>query len=596
VARLIDLARTAYAAGRLEDARDACQERLSIDGADKAALDLLGQIYITDRRFDEAASCFMRSVAVDPDNTETLAMLGTSLLAAGKPHQAADALARAARISPSDPLLHHRLGRALELLGDDLAAMECQNRAIAAAPTFLPAHRELGLLLEKTGRFDQALKAFDAALRLQADDGGTHYNRGVVLLGLRRFEDAGAAFRRALELGRETATTHNNLGLSLQRGGQLAEAAEQFRRAVQLDRSLAAAWLNLGNVLQEQGDVHAAIHHYLHAVEIDPAGATARANLALAYLTCGDFARGWPLFNARLLVGARQSSMHAPTNVPLWDGQIGGSSQRDIILVTEQGFGDTIQFVRYGVWLAERGFRPVLQCHPRLRRLLASAKGFVDIVPDGSEYPSGRFVWYPLLSVPAILGPNLQSIPSATPYLAAEPDLVTKWRTRLGGGRFRIGIAWQGNLQHEQESLRGRSVPLDAFGQLMGIPGITWICLQKGTACEQLTQLPWGNRIQRYDDDLDTGPDAFHDTAAIITSLDLVITSDTSIAHLAGALGCPTWIALSRMPDWRWLLDRADSPWYPTVRLFRQPNPGDWHAVLREMSVLLSARATGLDR
>ena len=591
----MERARSAYTAGRLDDARHACQECLATDSTCAEALSLLGHTYVAEQRFTEAVLWFSRSAAVKPDNAETLGNLGAVLLASGRAREAADVLERVARSASADASLHYNLGRAQEQVGDEAAAIASHQRATAIDPTFVASHRELGFLFEKAGRLAEALNAFETALRLRGSDGSLHYNRGVVLLGLQRFEEAEGALAKAIALGRETASTHNNLGLTFHRRGRLSEAGAHFRRALQLDSRLASAWLNLGNVLmQEPGDVREAMRHFARAIENDPTDATAQLNQALCCLLCGDFARGWQLFGSRLLLGAQRLGMHVPENVPLWDGRSRGPSTAEIIVVAEQGFGDVIQFARFGEVLASQGFRPILQCPPRLLRLLSSAKGFVDIVPDGTRYTPGRHVWFPMMSVPAALGTDLHSIPSSAAYLSADVDRVAEWRARLGdAGRYRIGIAWQGNLEHEQESLRGRSIPLEAFGPLLEVPDITWISLQKGPGSEQLASVPWRDRVRSYEGQLDCGPDAFQDTAAIMANLDLVITCDTSVAHLAGALGCRTWVALTRTPDWRWLLDRADSPWYPSSRLFRQKQPRDWRPVFQEMRADLPA-ALGL--
>lgn len=584
----MERARGAYAAGRLEETRRACQECLASDSTCAEALNLLGHTYIAEQRFTDAALWFSRSAAVEPDNAETLGNLGAVLLASGKAREATNVLERAVRSASADATLHYNLGRAQEQSGDEVAAMASHLRATTIDRNFAPAHREIGFLFEKAGRLPEALNAFETALRLRASDGSLHYNRGVVLLGLQRFEEAAAAFAKAISLGRETASTHNNMGLTFQRRGRLPEAAAHFRRALQLDSRFASAWLNLGNaLLQDPGDVQEAMRHFARAIESDPSDATAQLNQALCCLLCGDFARGWRLFGSRLLLGAQRLGMQVPENVPLWDGRSRSPATADIILVAEQGFGDVIQFARFGEVLASQGFRPILQCHRRLRRLLANVKGFVDIVPDGTRYTPGRHVWFPMMSIPAALGTDLHSIPANAAYLPAEADLVAEWRTRLGGGRYRVGIAWQGNLEHEQESLRGRSIPLEAFGPLLEVPDITWISLQKGPGSEQLAEMPWRDRVLSYEEQLDSGPDAFVDTAAIMANLDLVITCDTSVAHVAGALGCPTWVALTRTPDWRWLLDRADSPWYPSMRLFRQRQPRDWLPVFQEMRASL---------
>jgi tetratricopeptide (TPR) repeat protein len=547
--------------------------------------------YIAAGRFAEAVRCFEQGVAAAPDDSETLADLGAALIACGRAQDAVGVLTRAALQVPENAFVFYNLGQAYEQLGDFVAASTSHQQAVRVAPDFAPAHQRLGGCLEKLGRIDEALSALETALRYEPEDGGSYYNLGVVLLRLRRFEQAQQAFATALQRGYRAGPVYNNLGLSLYRQGRMAEAREQFRRALELDARFVSAWDNLGNALMEEGEVAAAIRHYERAVEIDAAAPTAQLNLALAYLTVGDFSRGWPLFDARLLPGADRVGLCVPRDVPLWMADSATTPPREIILVTEQGFGDAIQFVRFGAVLAQRGLTLILQCQPRLRRLLSSAGGFSDVVADGTQYPAGRYHWYPLMSVPAALATRLDSIPAATPYLRAETERVNSWRARFGQGCPRIGIAWQGDAQHEHDSVHARSIPLAQFTELIALPGIEWISLQKGVGAEQLLRVPWRERVRSFGAELDGGADAFLDTAAIMMSLDLIITADTAIAHLAGALGCEVWVALNYMPDWRWLLERADSPWYPTMRLFRQSQARDWPGVFDKLKKALLSRA-----
>lgn len=575
--RLMGLACQAYARGELDQTRQLCQACLAVDANDLDALHLIGHTFVRERRFADAVPLFSRIVAAHPSSAEALGSLGAALLASGQLREAIEVLSRAAEQDPTRAPLRYNLGLGHRLSGNYEAAIAAQTGAVACDRLFAPARNELGALLQKRGRVGEALQCFDEALSINVNDAEAHCNRGVALIGLRRFDEAAAAFTTSLHLGNETARVHQHLALSYYRLGRLEDARAHCHRALALDEQCSDAWFNLGNIVQDLGDVPAAVQHYSRALAIDAANHLARIRLAHAHLLCGDFARGWPLLH---------EALHVPGTAPLWDGQMPLSQGQKLVLCTEQGFGDSIQFVRFGMALAAAGHRPILQCHPRLCRLFSSAQGFAEIVPQGRPYPPGEYRWFPLMSLPAVLGTELHSIPPA-PYLSADPDRVEAWRARLDGSRYSIGIAWQGSVDHEREGMHWRSIPLERFGDLMDIPGTDWVSLQKGDGSEQLERVAWRERVRSFGVELDGGADAFVDTAALIMSLDLVITSDTSVAHLAGALGRPVWVALNRTPDWRWLLDRTDSPWYPTMRLFRQQHWGDWSGVFADMRVKL---------
>jgi hypothetical protein len=300
-----------------------------------------------------------------------------------------------------------------------------------------------------------------------------------------------------------------------------------------------------------------------------------RYNLAMAQLTAGDFAGGWENFEAR----------HAPESLaatsPVWRGE--AIAGRTILLYAEQGLGDTIQFVRYAPAVARRGARVILQVPPRLKPLMGGLVDGNDIMVVGQNEPRPGFDAHcPLLSLPRAFATRLDTIPAAAPYLAAGPGMVAAWARRLPPAPYRVGIAWQGNPDSVID--RGRSVPLACFAPLARVPGVQLVSLQRGVGAGQLDRLPAGMTVIDPGAGFDQGSGAFMDTAAVMMNLDLVVTSDTSIAHLAGALGRPVWVALQASPDWRWLRDRDDSPWYPAMRLFRQKRRGEWDEVFARIA------------
>ncbi len=363
--------------------------------------------------------------------------------------------------------------------------------------------------------------------------------------------------------------------------GRLTEAEECFRQALKLKPRLVDAYNNLGNALKYQGKFAEADQCFQQALGVDSEHRPALWNRALLRLLQGDFTAGWPDYEQRWnLPGAVARSFYQPR----WDGS--SLAGKTILVYAEQGYGDTIQFLRYLPRVQQRGGRVVFECPLALAALATRAPGVDQLVPAGAFLPPFD-VQIPLLSLPGLFGTTRANIPAAVPYLRADPELVLKWeqlftredsgrvarRQPAGNPRLTIGIAWQGNPQFRGDVLR--SIPLSFFERLAALPGVRLVSLQKGSGVEQIGQLAEPLRMWDPSAALET----FADTAALMMNLDLVISSDTVIPHLAGALGTPVWTVLQSVPDWRWMLDRPDSPWYPTMRLFRQKSFGDWGEV-----------------
>ena len=325
---------------------------------------------------------------------------------------------------------------------------------------------------------------------------------------------------------------------------------------------------------------------YERAAVLRPTYADAHYNRALTALSLGDFAAGWAGYEYRWERDAAPTRKLA-VSFPQWRGE--DLAGKRIIVFEEQGLGDVIQFARYVPLLAARGARVTLLARTVLHRLLRTLGGGIEIT-DRQPYGEHYDCQCALMSLPGVFGTTVETIPATVPYLRAEAALVAQWRERLGPHGFKIGISWQGNPSGKIDI--GRSLPLCCFAPLASIPGVRLISLQKRHGLDQLQSLPPGMTVETLGEEFDEGPDAFVDSAAIIENLDLVISSDTGIVHLAGALGRPVWVAIKHLPDWRWLLERPDSPWYPTMRLFRQTEPGDWAGVFDRVAVALQHRLT----
>jgi tetratricopeptide (TPR) repeat protein len=435
-------------------------------------------------------------------------------------------------------------------------------------------------------RHDAALPLLERAAAIRPQDPSVMNNLALAL-------QATGESARALAMLQAAAATYPqrtdilfNLAGALQKNHQLEEAAALCARVISLDPGNGPAYCTLGNILRECGSFAAALAAYQQAVAVAPRLREARKHLAFAQLQVGDFRNGWDNYEARSF----QIRSTLSSRLPCWDGR--RKVPGGLWLVAEQGLGDTIQFVRYARLLRDAGICASLECHPRLVRILRSNPFLESVVPYGQAGAGSDAVWFPMQSLPRAFATDVATIPAPVPYLSADPGRVELWGRRFAGTRtFRVGIAWQGDPRVELTFLRGRSVPLVELAPLADVPGVSLYSLQKGYGTEQLQDASFAARIARFEPELDTEADAFIDTAAVMMHLDLVVTSDTAIAHLAGALGRPVWLALQFAPEWRWLLDRADSPWYPTMRLFRQGRSGDWAGVFAEMAAQLGKLA-----
>jgi Flp pilus assembly protein TadD len=524
-----------------------------------------------------AEPLYRQALQLEPGNAHALHLLGLLAHQTGHNDIAITLIRQAIAANPSPAAFHSSLGAALRGVGQASEAMARFAEAIRIDPNHVDAHNNLGVLLMEQGRLDEALSAYTQAVQINPDYVDAHYNRGIALMTLGRLEQAVASYAEALRLSPDHVEAHNNLGNALEELGQLPEAIASYCRAlsgrpthVETRNNLGMALLNLGRIAEAEAALE-------EAIALQPDNVAARHNRALLRLLKGDFSAAWADYEYRW-----QQPGIAPRSFaqPRWDGEpVPGKT---ILVHAEQGLGDTLQFIRYAPLVKERGGRVVVECQPSLLRLLDGIEGVDQLVGRGSPLPPFA-VQVPLLSLPGIFGTTPGNVPARIPYLRAESERIQHWRGRLTrAAGFRIGIAWQGSRAFKYD--RYRSIPLAQFAPLAHVAGASLISLQKGAGQEQLANVPFPVHVLEC---LDEDGGAFLDTAAVMRNLDLVITSDSAIAHLAGGLGVPVWVALPVAPDWRWLLDRRDSPWYPTMRLFRQLRFGDWIVVFEEMGVAL---------
>jgi tetratricopeptide (TPR) repeat protein len=527
-------------------------------------------------RLEEALGSYGTAIELRRDFKEAYVNRALVLLLLHRPAEALGDFDHAIFLGADDAQLHTFRGSALIDLNRPAEAEASCERAISKQPSFIDAHVNRAASLYLLERYDEAILSSDRALRLDETHGDAHAHRGAALYALRRLDEALACLERATALNPKSAFAHNLRALCLLDLQRPEQALESCDRAIALSPHLADAHNTRGLTLGDLQRFEAAVASFDQAIALRPGVAEPYFNKGIRYLQAGDFHQGWELYERRPI--ANRPAPFSARAGTLWDGtqEIAGKT---LHIYSEQGLGDTVQFCRYAKLLEARGARVILAVQETLCTLLRGLGPHIEVI-GSSQIPRDYDFHCPLLSLPRALGTRLDSIPAGVPYLRPDPVRVSKWREWLGMEGRLIGIRWQGSTGRADA---GRSFPVRHFERLARIPGVRLISLQKGVGVEQLLESRnW--QVEDLGSDFEPpGPDAFLDVVAVMELLELVISSDTSIAHLAGALGRPTWLALKHVPDWRWMLDREDSPWYPTMRLFRQPRPGEWGSVFDRM-------------
>ena len=534
---------------------------------------------------DDAAELCRRVLAEDGRAGDVWFALSGIEHRRGRGKAALAAIDHAVECEPKRAEFHCRRGSILRRFGRNGEAAESQRRAISLDPNHAEAHNNLGNCLRDLKRLPEALQHYQRAVALKPDYAQAHNNLGVAQRELDDSASAVASFRRAIALRPRYASAHFNLGLALGNLGELPEAEATLRQALLFDPEDVAVHLQLARILMELGRMAEAQHSLLAAAALKPRRVDAAFDLGLLLLSHGIFKAGWEHYEARWLVKPGSTIKPVKPRVRVWQGE--PLEDKTILIQGEQGLGDIIQLCRYVPLLAARGAKVTLFVPDGLIRLLEPLSPVAEVTSRVERARSFDYRCY-LMSLPRAFGTALETIPrSEGPYLRAEEARVIRWRERLGSEGFKIGIVWQGNPKSQADI--GRSVPLASFEPLARLPGVRLISLQKRFGLEQLDSLPPGMTIETLGDDFDSGTDAFLDSAAVIRNCDMIVTSDTSMAHLAGALDWRTWVALSTTADWRWLRERSDSPWYRSLTLFRQRSKGDWKSVFAAMAERLGA-------
>jgi tetratricopeptide (TPR) repeat protein len=606
----------ALQAGRHEAALGLISNAIRIEGNIAGLHHSLGEAYLAGGKLDDAQACFSKAANLDPALPQPHLQLAFVHGSRGDFQAAQDCCRHALVLKPDYAEAHYVLGNLLRQHGDPTAARACYERALASNPNYYEALLNLGSVSRECGQFDQSRVYLNRAIQLQPELADAHFFLGnleaacknwplatacyenalqlnpklaaaevrlaVALQAQGQPEPATAHYRRAVELQPDSADAHYNWGTLLAEQGRLSEAVEHYELAVRYQLDHAGAHINLGAFHQNRGEESTALVHYDRALQIEPDAAELHFNRALMLLTRGELAAGWNDYAWRLRLP------NFPVRVmsePLWEGSL--IPGKTLLIHDEQGLGDTLHFIRYVRLAKQRCAQVVVQVQSPLVPLLRQS-GFDEVIGQPEALPAFDFQ-VPLLSLPGLLGTTLENIPADIPYLSVPSQAIATWRERLAGlDGFRVGIVWKGRSTHVGD--KTRSIPLAEFAPLSGIPGVTLISLQKHEGEEQLGEVDF--MVQQLTGDWDQVSGAFMDTAAVMQNLDLVITADTAAAHLAGAMGLNVWVALATKADWRWFRDRDDTPWYPTMRLFRQHRAGDWAELFERIASEIEQYAT----
>ena len=524
--------------GDYAQARQALETQLSAQAGDARALDLLCKLADRSGDYAHAADWMCRSLEIDTHNHRAYCFLGYVMCKLGQFEAGLECYDKAIALDPAQPAYWCERAAALAELGRHAQAVSAYEQALVLDPAYADAHAHLGTSLLSLGQTDVAIASFDQAIALDAACVSAYLNRGNAYLEKQAF----------------------------------ANALADYDQAIALQPSHALAYANRAAVLKHLHRLDESLQSSDRAIALDPQYVDAQFNKSLTQLLRGDLAEGFRAYQVRW-----QTPTFAPIRrnftQPLWLGESAIQGKR-LLVHNEQGLGDSIQFCRYVSLAARAGAEVIYEVEAPLYDLFQSLEGVTTRVRQRELLPAFD-LYCPVMSLPIAFNSTVQSIPAPTPYLQAKPEKLAQWATRLGPQQGpRIGLVWSGNASHKAD--QQRSIALGDFLEALP-PGLEYFSLQKDLRQADAQALAQAPHLRHF------GPELadFSDTAALCTHMDLVIAVDTSVAHLAGALGVPTWLLLPHLPDWRWLLDRSDSPWYPHMRLFRQETAGHWKSVLQ---------------
>ena len=530
----------------------------------------LALMYLREGDLLHAEGIYKNILRSQPAHFDALHMLGVIYYQLANFELSIKYIKQALQYNPSHADAYYNLGNAYIEKKQFDGAITCYRKAVQYNPNIVEAYDNLGHAYMEKKLFNEAITWYQKVTLLNPTSDTAYSNLGDAFQEIGQFDKAMTYYQQSLKLNSTNANTYNKLGVSLQLKGQIDEAIACYQEAVNLNPNSDTAYSNLGNAFQEIGQFDNAMIYYQKSLHLDSNRVDAHLNMSLILLLSGNFKKGWKEYEWR----KKLKDFYQPLfSQPMWEGS--DITEQTILLHAEQGFGDTIQFIRYAPLVAEHGAKVIVECLKELHSLLQTVNGIHQVIVRGEKLPEFN-THCSLLSLPLVFNTTLDNIPVKIPYVTADPLLVEKWRDKVSSdhSQFKIGLVWSGNPRHVDE--RKRSCTLENFSSLSLLNDVTFYSLQKGEPAEQTKNPPEGMKLVDCTGDIHN----FSDTAALIDNLDLVISVDTAVAHLAGALGKPVWTLLPFVPDWRWMLNRGDSPWYPTMRLFRQPSLGDWESVI----------------
>jgi len=586
VAALLQSAIELHRSGNLNEAQRRYRQILAAQPKSVDALYLDGVLAYQNRAYAHALRQLTAACKVNPALPGVHTALGNLYREQGDFERATACYQAALSLDAHHADAHFNLGIARHERKDLEGAITAYRQALAANPAHPEAWNNLGVALKALDRSEEAAACYARVIGLQPQHAAALFNLGVHHADAQRFDEAVGFYQRALAARPDYASAAFNLGIAFKSLGRLPESIRWFKYALSYEPRHADALQNLGASHHELGRLQQAEDCYRRALELAPQRPEVHYNLSLLALARGDYDGGWEAFEWRWK-GAENSRRHQRQFAqPQWGGEdIAGKS---ILLHAEQGLGDTLQFVRYAPLVAKRGARVLLECQAPLTRLLQSMPGIDTVITAGEALPP--FDWHcPLMSLPRAFRTRLDTVPADIPYLVPDALLVEQWKRRLSAeGPFKVGLVWAGSPRRFSVMLRlidqRRSLHLKQLAPLARCAGASFVSLQLGEAAQQLAESPPGLALRDYRGQITD----FSDTAALVANLDLVISVDTSVAHLAAAMGKPVWLLSRYDACWRWLEEREDSPWYPSLKIFRQPQPGAWPQVIERVAAQLT--------
>jgi tetratricopeptide (TPR) repeat protein len=577
-AALCDLGQRLLLAGLPAEATNCCQHALAIDPLHADSLRLMGEIYLHSGQLDRAIEWVSRAVGIAP-KAAYVSTLGTVFQRSGRLEEALKAFENAISIEPENAELWKNLGAVLIDLDHPDRALLGLQQALKLRPRYVDAANLAGLVLHRQGRHAEALESFNLSLDVEPAQADALRLRALVLVSLQRLDEALADNHQSQLLNPGNADTHHNLGTILQNLGRYQDSLEWYDRAIALRPDFVLPLKGKAHSLVELRRTDEALAYYTRTLAFDPEHSEARWDLALLQMLVGNFKAGWVGREIRWKLGIMPDPKFSQ---PLWLGN-GSIEGKTILLHADEGIGDMLQFARYIPMVARLGARVIAAVPDPACSLISRLDGVAECLPKSMGRLPAFDIHCPISSLPLAFKTAVETIPSAVPYLPMPADdRIEAWERRLGGhDKFRVGLVWSGNAGHIND--RNRSMPLRELTGILDLDA-TFVSLQKDLRDRDKEALASADIV-----DLTENLSDFDETSALVSCLDLVISVDTSVAHLAGGLGCPVWILLPYTPDYRWMLDRDDSPWYPTARLFRQTEARQWSTVLDRIRVELGA-------